>query len=114
MIVYNSFIVIAFCSMGMMSGFTAINMIVGNTVTHSQHLGAVNGMAQTIAMICAAIAPTGGASVFAWSVSGDHTFPLDFHLFWVFFLALCVVLFGLASMLPNSVNKMVEGPVHFV
>ena len=101
--------------MGMMSGFTAINMIVGNTVAHPRHLGAVNGMVQTIAMCCAAIAPTAGASVFAWSVRGDHAFPLDFHLFWVFFLALCALMFTLANLLPISVNKMAmaEAPVHF-
>eukprot|EP00898_Chlorokybus_atmophyticus_P004074 jgi/Chlat1/4668/Chrsp3S05609 len=61
--------------------FTSIFILITNAVKSMDHMGAVNGIAQTVVAMSRAVGPTLGGSIYAWSISGSqHVFPLDYHM----------------------------------
>ena len=85
--------------------FTSVVICLTNSIEYPQYLGTIQGMCQTLTMAFEATAPTLGASIYAWSISGHHVFPFDYRLYWVLWGIACCVMFGLAEMLPSDVNQ---------
>eukprot|EP00850_Spirogloea_muscicola_P000518 SM000002S05598 [mRNA] locus=s2:1137741:1141602:+ [translate_table: standard] len=96
-------------SVGSLCGFTSIFILIVNSVSLPQHLGAVNGLAQTGSAISRALAPTVGGSMYAWSISGKsspHKFTLfDYHLPFVFIGFLIIFMILLSMKLPPSLDN---------
>eukprot|EP00271_Cylindrocystis_brebissonii_P011844 TRINITY_DN29811_c0_g1_i1.p1 TRINITY_DN29811_c0_g1~~TRINITY_DN29811_c0_g1_i1.p1 ORF type:complete len:157 (-),score=30.48 TRINITY_DN29811_c0_g1_i1:517-918(-) len=89
------------------SCFTSAIICCTNSIEFPQHLGAINGISQTLMMIMEALGPPVGASLYAWSVSGgvQHFFPLDYRLYWLCWGALCVAMYLMATLLPPEIDK---------
>eukprot|EP00850_Spirogloea_muscicola_P002218 SM000008S22307 [mRNA] locus=s8:949641:953502:- [translate_table: standard] len=96
-------------SVGSLCGFTSIFILIVNSVSRPQHLGAVNGLAQTGSAISRALAPTVGGSMYAWSISGKsspHKFTFfDYHLPFVFIGFLIILTILLSMKLPPSLDN---------
>jgi len=84
--------------------FSALNLIMNNSVPF-QKMGAVNGVGMSLGALFRAIAPTVGASMYAWSITHHNNYFISFRfvfiviaLFLVFNVCLCL------KFMPKRVN----------
>lgn len=96
----------AISSVWMMS-FTSTFGFVNNSVL-ARHRGSANGLSQTMVALGRIVGPILGGNIFAWSVSGGHSWPIDyhfvFHLVGLMFLGTA----ALAFLLPRSIDRKLE------
>ena len=85
--------------------FTSVVICLTNSIEFPNYLGTIQGMCQTLNMVFEAAAPTLGATIYAWSISGRHVFPFDYRFYWVLWGIMCGIMFGIASILPEEVNQ---------
>ena len=57
--------------------FTTSNVLINNGA-FSDFRGKVNGLGQVLAAVGRFIGPTMGSTIFAWSISEDRPFPLNY------------------------------------
>ena len=99
-------------SISITTAYTTFLILITNSVQYPKYLGAVNGSSQTIQMFLMAAAPAVGSSLYAWSITGDHSFPFDYRLYWVLFGLLCLLMLGMSAFLSRTLDKrkmLVEG-----
>eukprot|EP00276_Gloeochaete_wittrockiana_P024098 CAMPEP_0184370032 /NCGR_PEP_ID=MMETSP1089-20130417/162588_1 /TAXON_ID=38269 ORGANISM="Gloeochaete wittrockiana, Strain SAG46.84" /NCGR_SAMPLE_ID=MMETSP1089 /ASSEMBLY_ACC=CAM_ASM_000445 /LENGTH=299 /DNA_ID=CAMNT_0026712571 /DNA_START=735 /DNA_END=1630 /DNA_ORIENTATION=+ len=83
--------------------FTNSILLVNNSST-PQHLGSVNGLGQSFACLARAFGPILGATLFAWSLTNNYFFPLDYRLIFVIIGILFIVILIIAHRLPPSID----------
>eukprot|EP00741_Cyanophora_paradoxa_P022067 tig00021434_g21302.t1 len=86
------------------TAFTAAILMVNNSAPAS-HLGAVNGLGQSLASLVRAFGPAVGSTVFAWSLSAGLPFPLDAHLVFAGLGVVGGAAFFLGYRLPDSIDR---------
>lgn len=98
---------IAIRAVGQLCCYSAIMVIINNSVTQKSSLGLVNGASQSSAALARTIGPALSGILWSWSISNGFTHaPLDYHF--VFFLS--AVVFAFVSVLsivwlPRSLDK---------
>eukprot|EP00897_Mesotaenium_endlicherianum_P006758 jgi/Mesen1/610/ME000108S10766 len=92
-------------SVGSLCSFTSIFILLTNSVRLPRYLGATNGVSQTGAGIMRAIAPTVAGSLYAWSISDAHAFPLNYHFAFLLLGVQLLAILALTLMLPPSIDK---------
>jgi MFS family permease len=90
-----------------MFAFTATFGLINNS-TLAKNRGTANGLSQSMVAIGRIVGPIFGGNTFAWSASGGHSWPFDFHF--VFHLIGITMWFtaGLAFILPKSIDRKLE------
>eukprot|EP01112_Ceratiomyxa_fruticulosa_P019085 TRINITY_DN618_c0_g1_i1.p1 TRINITY_DN618_c0_g1~~TRINITY_DN618_c0_g1_i1.p1 ORF type:complete len:585 (+),score=111.21 TRINITY_DN618_c0_g1_i1:372-2126(+) len=85
--------------------FVSVIIMVSNTAL-PEHMGIVNGIAQSAVSLMRMIAPALSTSLFSWSlVSGVSVgYPMDQHLIFYFMTVLIFVIFGLSFFVDASIN----------
>ena len=73
----------------------AVNLAINNS-TDRAHRGEVNGLATAVSSVGKAVGPAAFSALFAFSIDGEHPFPLDFHLAW-YTVAIVRLLIGLLA-----------------
>lgn len=66
-----------FCIFSRLINFTTSNVLINNSA-FSDFRGKVNGLGQVLAAVGRFIGPTMGSTIFAWSISEDRPFPLNY------------------------------------
>jgi MFS family permease len=83
-------------------------MLINNSVPSSRR-GAVNGAAETVGAIGRLLAPPLSSPLFAWSLLGDSSWPLNHHLIFWCNAGLALLALWLAMLMPSSINKPPQG-----
>ena len=106
--------------------FTSVFVLIANSAPAPQ-LGAVNGYGQSLAsaargtgtarrrvilapedpLTCVA-GPLLVSVLFAWSLSGHHSFPFEFHFVYVLLTVIATVTFSASLLLPASVDRQTQ------
>ncbi|XP_065840286.1 uncharacterized protein [Oscarella lobularis] len=87
--------------------YVMIAIFINNSVPKRQ-VGAINGLALSLAAVTRAVAPSVGASLFAWSISegkGHVGFLLDYHLVFYFISTVFLISLLLSVYLPSKLQK---------
>eukprot|EP00042_Codosiga_hollandica_P036980 m.287435 g.287435 ORF g.287435 m.287435 type:complete len:644 (-) comp55017_c0_seq7:222-2153(-) len=84
--------------------FISTSLFINNCVP-SERRGAINGLSMTTTAALRSIAPVFTGSVFAWSISSGHGYPLNSHLAFILLTISFVVAALLGLRLPASLNK---------
>jgi hypothetical protein len=76
-----------------------------NNSVIKEHLGAVNGMGQTLVSLARTAGPFLSANLFAWSASNGLSWPLNQHFVYIVVVIMCLGGALEAYLLPRSLNK---------
>jgi hypothetical protein len=78
--------------------------LIVNSVDY-EHMGAVNGLGQSLVAFLRAIGPYFGAMVLAWSFENGLPFPLNRYFIFCIMSLLCVINFVMTIGLPEELNR---------
>lgn len=87
------------------TSYTTYLILIANSVRFPKYLGSVNGISQAVQMLLMAAAPAAGSSLYAWSITGIHGFPFDYHLYWILLGFLCFLMLAMSYLLPPSIDR---------
>ena len=90
-----------------MMAFTATFGLVNNSVTQRDR-GSANGLSQTMVAVGRIVGPILGGNLFAWSASGGHAWPFDFHFVFHFVGLIFLASAAIAFALPRSIDRKLE------
>ncbi|XP_065645206.1 uncharacterized protein LOC136075594 [Hydra vulgaris] len=92
-------------SVSMMSGFTAANILINNSVG-SELLGLANGVAMSVSCIGRSVGIFGFASIYSWSLKNkERPFPFNQYFSFYFILAIIILVSLTSSFIPVTLNK---------
>nr|XP_047129803.1 probable peptide/nitrate transporter At3g43790 isoform X2 [Hydra vulgaris] len=92
-------------SVSMMSGFTAANILINNSVG-SDLLGLANGVAMSVSCIGRSVGIFGFASIYSWSLKNkERPFPFNQYFSFYFILVVIILVSLTSSFIPVSLNK---------
>jgi MFS family permease len=90
-----------------MFAFTATFGLINNS-TLAKNRGTANGLSQSMVAIGRIVGPIFGGNTFAWSASGGHSWPFDFHFVFHLIGITMWITAGLAFILPKSIDRKLE------
>ncbi|XP_047143251.1 uncharacterized protein LOC105849351 isoform X3 [Hydra vulgaris] len=94
-----------FVRIAMMSGFTAINIFINNSVA-SDLTGLANGVGMSVSCIGRSIGPASFGSLFTWSLAyKGRQFPFNQYFSFLLILVVTVAVSLISLCVPESLNK---------
>lgn len=96
-------IAILFIQVGGELLFISIIIAVSNSAI-PEHMGTVNGIAQTLVALTRTVAPIAGSSMLSWSLTSGLKFPFDQNFPFLVLVLIAVVLLLLAAVAPATLN----------
>jgi MFS family permease len=82
--------------------FASLGLITNNCVDKEVR-GSLNGLSMSFGSLSKAIGPFSGALLFAWSLTNDQSFPLDFHFVFIIVAVMSIASFFIE--LPQDDNN---------